>query len=66
MLEARDLAKFFHGAPVLKDVSFEITPGEVLGYLFGIASTITWDAFYLNPRDEVVLGSLPVSSRLLA
>jgi hypothetical protein len=34
--------------------------------LFGTASTITWDAFYLDPRDEVVLGSLPVSSRLLA
>jgi hypothetical protein len=34
--------------------------------LFGMAATITWDAFYLDSRDEVVLGSLPVSSRLLA
>ena len=34
--------------------------------LFGIASAITWDAFYLDPRDEVVLGSLPVSPRLLS
>jgi hypothetical protein len=31
-----------------------------------MAATITWDAFYLDARDEVVLGSLPVSSRLLA
>ncbi len=34
--------------------------------LFGMIATITWDAFYLDSRDEVVLGSLPVSSRLLA
>jgi hypothetical protein len=34
--------------------------------LFGMAATISWDAFYLDSRDEVVLGSLPVSSRLLA
>jgi ABC-2 type transport system ATP-binding protein len=33
MLEARDLAKFYHGSAALKDVSFEITPGEILGYL---------------------------------
>jgi hypothetical protein len=34
--------------------------------LFGMAATIAWDAFFLDSRDEVVLGSLPVSSRLLA
>lgn len=34
--------------------------------LLGMIATLTWDAFYLDSRDEVVLGSLPVSSRLLA
>ena len=33
MLEARNLAKFYHGTAALKDVSFGITPGEILGYL---------------------------------
>ncbi len=34
--------------------------------LLGMIATLTWDAFYLDSRDEAVLGSLPVSSRLLA
>jgi len=34
--------------------------------LLGMIATLTWDAFYLDSRDEVILGSLPVSSRLLA
>jgi ABC-2 type transport system ATP-binding protein len=33
MLEARSLAKFYQGTPAVKDVSFEIAPGEILGYL---------------------------------
>jgi hypothetical protein len=34
--------------------------------LFGMAATVTWDAFYLDSRDQVVFGSLPVPPRLLA
>jgi hypothetical protein len=34
--------------------------------LLGMIATLTWDAFYLDSRDEIVLGSLPVSPRLLA
>jgi ABC-2 type transport system ATP-binding protein len=33
MLEARGLTKYYHGAAAVKDVSFEIRPGEILGYL---------------------------------
>ncbi len=33
MLEARGLAKYYHGIAAVKDVSFEIRPGEILGYL---------------------------------
>jgi hypothetical protein len=34
--------------------------------VLGIAATITWDAFFLDARDHVVLGVLPVSHRLMA
>ncbi len=34
--------------------------------VLGIAATITWDAFFLDARDRVVLGALPVSHRLMA
>jgi hypothetical protein len=65
---------------MLKYSQFRLTWGEVADLtfddavvfaslatvLFGMAATVTWDAFYLDSRDEVVLGSLPVSSRLLA
>lgn len=33
MLEARRLSKFYQGIPAVKDVSFSVGPGEVLGYL---------------------------------
>src|SRR6185295_4203358 len=33
MLEARHLVKRFFGASVVNDVSFEVRPGEVVGYL---------------------------------
>jgi len=33
MLEARGLAKYYYGIAAVKDVSFEIRPGEILGYL---------------------------------
>lgn len=33
MLEARGLSKFYQGIPAVKDVSFTVGPGEVLGYL---------------------------------
>jgi ABC-2 type transport system ATP-binding protein len=33
VLEARGLAKFYQGVAAVKDVSFTVAPGEVLGYL---------------------------------
>jgi ABC-2 type transport system ATP-binding protein len=33
MLEARSLVKFYNHIPAVKDVSFQIKPGEILGYL---------------------------------
>src|SRR5690242_5616706 len=33
MLEVRLLTKTYSGIPVVKDVSFTIKPGEILGYL---------------------------------
>ena len=32
----------------------------------GVAATLTWDAFFLDARDALVLGVLPVSRRLVA
>lgn len=33
MLEARSLTKYFNHTMAVKDVSFRIRPGEILGYL---------------------------------
>ena len=33
MLEARSLTKYYNHTPAVRDVSFTIKPGEVLGYL---------------------------------
>src|ERR1700704_2125417 len=33
MLEARHLVKRYFGVPVVNDVSFDVRPGEVVGYL---------------------------------
>ncbi len=45
------------------DAAFYVSIAMIL---FGLAATLTWDAFYLDSRDQVVLGSLPVPARLLA
>ena len=33
VLEIRNLTKWFNGIPVVEDVSFNIRPGEILGYV---------------------------------
>jgi hypothetical protein len=43
-----------------------VTYASLAMILLGAIATLTWDAFYLDSRDEVVLGSLPVSPRLLS
>lgn len=33
MLEARSLTKYYNHTPAVRDVSFTVKPGEILGYL---------------------------------
>ncbi len=70
MLEARDLAKFYHGAAALKDVSFKITPGEILGYLgpngAGKSTTVGILVGLIAPtRGAVFYGGTDVSRDLV-
>jgi ABC-2 type transport system ATP-binding protein len=59
MLEARGLAKWYSGIPAVKDVSFTIRPGEVLGYLgpngSGKTTTVNMLVGMLEPSQGVVL-----------
>lgn len=45
------------------DAAFYVSTSMIA---FGLAATVTWDAFYLDSRDQQVLGILPVHPRLLA
>jgi hypothetical protein len=46
-----------------EDAAFYVSLAMIM---FGLAATVTWDAFYLDTRDQLVLGCLPVHPRLLA
>jgi ABC-2 type transport system ATP-binding protein len=70
MLEARDLAKFYHGTAALKDVSFTITPGEILGYLgpngAGKSTTVGILVGLIAPtRGAVFFGGADISRNLV-
>jgi ABC-2 type transport system ATP-binding protein len=59
MLEVRHLSKRFNGIPAVDDVSFNIAPGEILGYLgpngAGKSTTVKMIIGLLEPSDGQIL-----------
>ena len=59
MLEARDLSKFYSGIPAVKNVSFTVRRGEVLGLLgpngSGKSTTVSMITSLLEPTTGMVL-----------
>jgi ABC-2 type transport system ATP-binding protein len=59
MLEVRHLSKRFNGIPAVDDVSFQIAPGETLGYLgpngAGKSTTVKMIIGLLEPGDGQIL-----------
>ena len=55
MLEARSLSKYFNHTLAVKDVSFRIRPGEILGYLgpngAGKSTTVKMLTGLIEPSD---------------
>jgi len=71
MLELRRISKRFSGLPVVKDVSFCVRPGEVLGYLgpngAGKTTTIRMLAGLLDPsRGEILFEGRSIHDDLRA
>ena len=71
MLEARHLGKRFHGITVVNDVSFQVVPGEVVGYLGPNGSGKTTTARMLTglidtSAGSVVFDGLDISRDLIA
>ena len=59
MLEAKNLTKLYSGIPAVKDVSFSVKPGEILGYLgpngSGKTTTVSMVVGLLDPTAGQVL-----------
>ncbi len=59
MLEAKSLTKLYSGIPAVKDVSFSVKPGEILGYLgpngSGKTTTVSIVVGLLEPTGGRVL-----------
>jgi ABC-2 type transport system ATP-binding protein len=59
MLEAKSLTKLYSGIPAVKDVSFSVKPGEILGYLgpngSGKTTTVSMVVGLLEPTGGRVL-----------
>jgi ABC-2 type transport system ATP-binding protein len=71
MLELIGVTKRFSGIPVVKDVSFTVRPGEILGYLgpngAGKTTTIKMLAGLLEPsRGEILYAGRKIKSDLYA
>jgi ABC-2 type transport system ATP-binding protein len=71
MLELRGVSKSFSAITVVKDVSFSVRPGEVLGYLgpngAGKTTTIKMLAGLLEPsKGEILFEGRPIRSDLHA
>jgi len=70
LLEARGISKFYQGTPAVKDVSFRIAPGEVLGYLgpngAGKSTTVGILTGLIKPTSGLVYyDGYDVSTRLV-
>src|SRR5215468_4939339 len=59
MLEARSLTKYYHHTLAVRDVSFTIRPGEILGYLgpngAGKSTTVKMLTGLIEPSDGQIL-----------
>jgi len=59
VLEVRGLCKYYRGIPAVKDVTFKILPGEVLGYLgpngAGKSTTVSILTGLIRPSSGTVL-----------
>lgn len=59
MLEARSLTKYFHHTAAVRDVSFTIMPGEILGYLgpngAGKSTTVKMLTGLIEPSEGQIL-----------
>ena len=59
MLEARALTKTYSGIPAVRDVSFTVQPGQVLGYLgpngSGKSTTVTMLTGLVEPTRGQIL-----------
>jgi ABC-2 type transport system ATP-binding protein len=71
MLEARSLTKCYSSVPALDNVSFTISPGEVLGYLgpngSGKSTTVKIITGLLEPSNgNVLFNSRPIGNDLAA
>lgn len=69
MLELRGISKAYHALPVVRDLSFTVGPGEVVGYLgpngAGKTTTIRMLAGLLDPsRGEILYGGKDIRKDL--
>jgi len=67
MLEARGLTKFYSGIAAVKNVSFQVRPGEILGYLgpngSGKTTTVNMIIGLVEPsRGEVLFEGRPIAA----
>ena len=67
MLEARGLTKFYSGIAAVKDVSFQVRAGEILGYLgpngSGKTTTVNMIIGLVEPsRGEVLFEGRPIAA----
>lgn len=67
MLEARGLTKYYSGIAAVKDVSFQVRPGDVLGYLgpngSGKTTTVNMIIGLVEPsRGEVLFEGRPIAA----
>ncbi len=71
MLEARGLTKFYSGIAAVKNVSFQVRPGEVLGYLgpngSGKTTTVNMIIGLVEPsRGDVLFEGRPIAADTVA
>ncbi len=71
MLEARQLTKFYGSVPAVQDITFQIAPGSVLGYLgpngSGKSTTVKMLIGLLHPtHGEVLFAGCNIQHDLVA